>query len=411
MVTIPEQHPFISGLIGRTLTASMMCDRYMFYVPAYRMEQDVSRYGCKISRQTITNVFNKCAHDFFVPVYNRMQKRLAGYRWQQCDETTWRIIKDGRKEGRKSYFWVHRSSELDHDNPPIILYQIELTREEEHLEKFFTDQIINGDIRIYLNSDAYSAYKMLASLYPEIFTCCFCLTHCRRRFVDALEVLKKSSNGQKLTDSIEWQIVELFGNIYKEEGKLHDLSAAERLKARQKKISPLMEKLFITLKELKLDDPSAAYSDTFKDAVSYTLNQEKELQAFLQDGTIPIDNNACERSVKNIAISRKNSLFSYTLTGAQTNGIILTMVRTAVANEADPYFYLLYLLTYMPEKVYAGKENENIDQMMPWSKEYKEFEKTEKQKLIDRSAPPSDEKPESPPHSNKSRKNQETATA
>lgn len=392
MVTIPYEDEFVQhSHFGPSLLANMMCESASLYIPTYRMEFDWTKYGVRFSRQTIQDMMNSCALNFFMPVYNRMQRRLAGYRWHQCDETTWQIILNEKGKGKKSYFWVHRSSELDHENPQIILYQIELSRGEEHLEKFFADQIIKGDIRIYLSSDAYSAYKMLARLYPEIFINCFCLTHCRRRFVDALNVLKKAMSNQNIEHTMEWLIVELFSKIYAEEAALKDMSAEERLKGRKENIAYLMAEFFKILKGLDLSDPS--WSDTMKDAVTYALNHEDELCQFLTDGTIPIDNNGCERSVKNIAIARKNSMFSYSLDGATAKGIIFTMVRTAIANGADPYFYLLYLLTNMSKKYYNGTAEKDLDTMMPWSDEYRQYEKEKREELINRVAPPSDGKP------------------
>src|SRR5699024_6874843 len=81
--------------------------------------------------------------------------------------------------------------------------------------------------------------------------------------------------------------------IYREEGKLDNLSPDERLKQRQAVVRPLVDAFFAYLKTIKV-----SRKDKFGDAVSYALNQEKYLRVFLRDGEVPIDNNASERAIR-----------------------------------------------------------------------------------------------------------------
>jgi len=45
-------------------------------------------------------------------------------------------------------------------------------------------------------------------------------------------------------------------------------------------------------------------------AINHMLGIWKELNVYLQDGRIPIDNNLCENALRSIAIGRKNWLLS-----------------------------------------------------------------------------------------------------
>ena len=102
--------------------------------------------------------------------------------------------------------------------------------------------------------------------------------------------------------------------------------------------------------------------------------------------------------MKRVALVRKNSLFTNTEKGGMCVGIYLTLINTAKANGADPYFYIKYLLDHMPKKVYAGKGNNDLDKMMPWSEEYRTYETEERIRLMDRVAPESkcSERPRTP---------------
>ena len=50
-------------------------------------------------------------------------------------------------------------------------------------------------------------------------------------------------------------------------------------------------------------------SSSMGKAISYTKNRWKELQVYLEDSCLPIDNNASERSIRSIVVGRKNFLF------------------------------------------------------------------------------------------------------
>lgn len=65
----------------------------------------------------------------------------------------------------------------------------------------------------------------------------------------------------------------------------------------------------------------------------YSLNQEKYLRRFLNDGEIPIDNNAAEQSIRSFCIGKKNWVMCDTINGAKSSAIIYSLVETAKANK------------------------------------------------------------------------------
>ena len=48
------------------------------------------------------------------------------------------------------------------------------------------------------------------------------------------------------------------------------------------------------------------YQNDLDSCSSYSINQEKYLRRFLDDGEIPIDNNAAEQSIRSFCIGKKN---------------------------------------------------------------------------------------------------------
>ena len=111
------------------------------------------------------------------------------------------------------------------------------------------------------------------------------------------------------------------------------------------------------------------------------MNHETELRRFLDDGHIPCDNGACERHIRPFSVARKVWLFCNTISGAKATAILYTLVETAKANNADPYYYLKYLLDSMPAHM-DDHDRGFLADMMPWSDAFKAYVTKEKAELI-----------------------------
>jgi hypothetical protein len=89
----------------------------------------------------------------------------------------------------------------------------------------------------------------------------------------------------------------------------------------------------------------AAYTPKHPIAVActYALRLNTGLRTFLSDGRIPIDNNPIEHGFRPVAISRRNSLFSYSERGARTTALFLSLVQSCRLMDVDPHAYLVWL--------------------------------------------------------------------
>ena len=150
--------------------------------------------------------------------------------------------------------------------------------------------------------------------------------------------------------------------IYREENKLKNLEPEDRLKQRRVVIKPLVDALFVYLK----NHESEAGSNTLKKAFTYALNQEKYLRVFLEDGEVPMDNNASERAIRGFCIGKKNWEMIDTINGATSSAIIYSIAETAKANNLKPYEYFEYLLTEIPEHM-EDTDRSFLEYLLPWS--------------------------------------------
>ena len=113
-------------------------------------------------------------------------------------------------------------------------------------------------------------------------------------------------------------------------------------------------------------------------AVTYLLNQEKYLRVFLENGEVPMDNNASERAIRGFCIGRKNWQLIDTICGAENSAIIYSIAETAKANDLKPYEYFEHLLTEIPKHM-EDTDRSFLDDLLPWSEKLpKEIKKTNK---------------------------------
>ena len=337
------------SLVSPSLGAAIINGKYVNAVPLYRLEQEFQRYGLQITRQNMANWCIRLAEEYLSVLYDHLHKVLYSYHVIQADETPVLVNHDGRKAGSKSWMWVYRSGHLYQDRQ-IVLYEYQQTRNASHPREF-----LKGYDGICV-TDGYQVYHTLEKELEEL-TIAGCWVHCRRRFDEALKLISKSY--QK--ESNAFLLMKQIQAIYREEGKLNDLSSDERLKQRQVVIKPLVDAFFTYLKTINVSK-----KDKFGDAIGYALNQEKYLRVFLTDGDVPIDNNASERAIRGFCIGKKNWQMIDTINGAKSSAIIYSIVETAKANNLKPFDYVQYLLEEIPKHM-NDRDCSFLENLLPWS--------------------------------------------
>lgn len=337
------------SLVSPSLGAAIINGKYVNAVPLYRLEQEFQRYGLQITRQNMANWCIRLAEEYLSILYDYLHKELYFYHVIQADETPVLVNHDGRKAGSKSWMWVYRSGHL-YQKRQIVLYEYQQTRNASHPREF-----LKGYDGICV-TDGYQVYHTLEKELEEL-TIAGCWVHCRRRFDEALKLIPKSYQKESNTFLLMKQIQA----IYREEGKLKDLSSDERLKQRQAVIKPLVDAFFAYLKTINVSK-----KDKFGDAVGYALNQEKYLRVFLTDGDVPIDNNASERAIRGFCIGKKNWQMIDTIHGAKSSAIIYSIVETAKANNLKPFDYVQHLLEEIPKHM-DDRDCSFLEDLLPWS--------------------------------------------
>ena len=342
-----------------SLVAAIMNAKYTNAIPLYRIAQDFEQNDMILGRATMANWVIRCSERYLSLVYDRLQKYLCKQTIIQADETTCQVTKDGRPSDAKSYMFVYRTSEHCKEKP-VILYQYGKTRSKSNIQKF-----LSGFSGI-LVSDAFSGYKSLDKNDENIHSA-FCWAHARRDYADALKALKGDAK-ELAHDTVAHKALVQIAAIYKAEEALKDLTAEERYSRRQREVKPLVEAYFAWVHE---QEPEMIVSQKTRDGLNYSINQEKYLRVFLEDGNIPIDNSATERAIRPFTIGRANWHIIDTIHGAEASATIYSLVETAKANNLKIYEYLKYLLTEIPKHM-DDTNMDFLEELLPWSEKLPE---------------------------------------
>lgn len=326
------------SIASPSVLAKVIYDKFAQYLPLYRQVNEWARYGLDTNDKNLSNWVIRSAHDWLLPIYERMKDKMMSKSVLHVDETYSKIINrsDGKSGQSNAYNWVYRS--VPSQGPTMILFQSSLSRARSVLESFtegYTGTVI---------CDGYSAYNKIGGI-----TFANCWAHVRRYWLKA-----DSKNGQIG--------VKYCDKLYQLERKFKHLPPSKRRKKRQKYSKPIVEKFLNWVETSPFFGKNALAK-----AAEYTLNRANGLKAFLTDGRIEIDNNPAENAIRPNVLGRKNWLFSVSEAGAKANAICLSLAETAKSNGVDFYEYIKKLLTDMPN-IGFHQNPEILDQYMPWSK-------------------------------------------
>lgn len=349
-----------NSLLTPSLAASIMNAKYVNGLPLYRISQEFLRNDIHISRQVMANWMIQCADRYLGILYERLHRELYQFHVLQADETPVMVTKDGRPVNSKSYMWIYRTGK-SYTDTPIILYEYQRTRKADHPKEFLKD------FKGIVVCDGYSAYRKLDRENPDIVFA-GCWSHARRRFAEALKALPKAVQ-KNAKETIAYEAVSRIAAIYHLDNQMEGQPAKARKMYRQTNIRPLVEAFFAWAKEIQSKNQLSRGKTL--DGINYCINQEASLKAFLEDGDIPMDNNATESALRSFCLHKHTWKLIDSLDGANASAIIYSITETAKANNLNPFRYLEYILTVLKDHQ-EDKEYSFIDDILPWSEKLPE---------------------------------------
>ncbi len=313
------------GIPAPGLLAQIVVAKHDDHLPLYRQEEIYARSGVHIARSSMAKWVGICGVRL-EPLAQALRDFILGHEVIHADETPVAVLAPGKGKTQRAYMWVYRTT--DYVDKRAVWFDFCAGRGGEHPRRV---------LKTYagtLVTDDYAAYK---SIYARgAIVEAGCMAHARRKLFEVHEL-----NGS----AIAGQAVALIGKLYEIEREIKCFDAQARHAARQQHARPVAQELhaWLTSQRHKLVNVDATAK-----AIDYSLGRWRALVRYLDDGNVPIDNNAVENSIRPLAIGRRNWLF----VGSQQAGVraanIMSLIESAKLNGHDPWAYLKDIFERLP---------------------------------------------------------------
>lgn len=257
------------------------------------------------------------------------------------------MLDPGKRKTKTGYFWALARDDRPWAGaaPPGVAFTYAPGRSGH-----YADGILKGFCGI-LQVDGYAGYNRLLKRADDTVGLAYCWAHARRK----LHEVAQSGKAPIAEEGLK-QIAAL----YQIEKDIRGLSAEARLATRQDSSAPLI----IAFEAWLIANRARVSAKApLGEALKYIARYWDGLCLFLADGRVEMDNNVVERTIRPIALNRKNALFAGHDAGAANWGVIASLIETCKLNDVDPHAYLTNTLT----AIVNGHKQSDIDTLLPWN--------------------------------------------
>ena len=312
------------GIPAPGLLAQVVIAKHDDHLPLYRQEEIYQRSGVHIPRSSMAQWIGICGVRL-APLAAALREFVLGHSVVHADETPVQLLAPGRGRTLRAYMWVYRTTDFVAQR--AVLFDFTLGRGGENPRR-----VLEG-FSATLVTDDFSGYHALAK---QGVTPALCMAHARRKLFEVHKL-----NGSEIAR----HAVVLIAKLYEIEREARALDPEARRQMRQLHAKPAAQALHAWLTEQRA---KLANADATAKAIDYALSNWPGLTRYLDDGDIPIDNNAAENAIRPLVVGRKNWLFIGSQQAGERAAVIMTLIETAKLNGHDPWAYLKDVFERLP---------------------------------------------------------------
>jgi len=248
-----------------------------------------------------------------------MQERALQSKVLQTDDTPVAVLDPTLPRTKTGRIWTYVGDPAH----PYTVYDYTPDRSRAGPDRFL--QPFSG----YLQADAYAGYDALYRDPVRGVTEVACWAHTRRKFFEA-------QDADPMRAIVLLAYIRLLYAV-EQEARDRALDATDRQALRQERSVPILTDIEAYLQR---EQPHVLPKSPIGEAIGYALGNWAALVRYTEDGDLEIDNNAAERSLRGVAIGRKNWVFFGSDTGGRTAAILTSLVTTCKRLHVDPFAYL-----------------------------------------------------------------------
>lgn len=336
------------GLPTEGTLAHVATSKYGDHCPLFRQSQIYARSGLDLHRSTLAGWIGRTSFHLR-PVVDQMLKELKTSPKLFMDETRCPVLDPGRGKTKTGYLWAIARDERPWGGtaPPGVVFCYADGRGGQHAETFLKG--FSGILQV----DGYAGYNRLTkpTRAGGPVSLAYCWAQARRKLK---EVHYRDDS------PIAAEGLRRIAEFYKIEVEIRGQTDANRNDVRQSRTKPLMDDFEIWLRTQR---SRISAKSRLGEKLSYIAKYMAGLKVFLSDGTVEMGSNIVERTIRPIALNRKNARFAGHDEGGKNWGRIASLIETCKLNNVEPYAYLKATL----EAIAAGHPAARIDQLLPWN--------------------------------------------
>lgn len=322
--------PLLNSNYDGSFIAGILQLRYIYSMPIERIVKYFCEHGFELNKATAHGLVRKSAQ-LMERLDKVLKKAILEDQYLCMDESYYTILtkekNDQGKGVRKGYIWAA----LANNRKLIQYFYCNGSRSKEVLTGYIGQQYKGA-----IQSDGLANYKIFETdQYPDTIRL-GCFQHCKRQFLDI--------EG----DEDATEVTRMINQFYQKEHQMDkDQEPVKKHKFRQKYAPALLKKLKQKLQEIQ-SDPAVLPKSPLKKAVNYTLNEFGALSNYILKPEYALDNNAIERYMRYISLSRKNSLFCASHKGAERTALIYSLACSCRMNDVNSFEYFSDILNRLP---------------------------------------------------------------
>lgn len=324
-----------------SVAAAIVEAKWFHHLPIYRQQDVFAGSGWTPSRSTLLNLVSQVQF-VITPFIGYMTQLVQQDVAVGLDDTSCRMllpktppvaipgdaksqrlaekVAEARAKGESSLLakmWVYSGLHL----APYNIFDFRVSRHRDGPEDFFRDS------RCFVQGDCFSGNLSVVLQSDERLTFAACWSHARRKVVEATAYAQEAE-----------LLLGMIQALYDIETRGKDLSWQDRQALRQRESTVVLEAIWRWLDTAPLRE--VLPKSDFAEALSYIRNHWKELNVFVRDGRLPIDNNSVEQLMKQVAMGRKAWLFVSSVAGGEQSAMMMSLVSSARRHDLDVGLYV-----------------------------------------------------------------------